>query len=83
MNAMFADWFWAQLVQDHEDWLGPPNPNNELITNLFGNQGGYWEERKRMNLIDFYEKPLILVNYYTFLKHDIYWELTYFMNIIR
>jgi len=41
MNAMFADWFWAQLQQDHEDWLGPPNPNNDLITNLFGNQGGY------------------------------------------
>jgi len=41
MNAMFGDWFWQQLTQDHEDWLGPPNPNNDLITSLFGNQGGY------------------------------------------
>jgi len=41
MNAMFADWFWQQLSADHEDWLGAPNPNNALIENIFGNQGGY------------------------------------------
>jgi len=23
------------------DWLGPINPNNDAITKVFGNQGGY------------------------------------------
>jgi len=41
MNAMFADWYWAQLLGNHSDWFGAPNPNNALISNIFGNQGGY------------------------------------------
>jgi len=40
-NALFADWLWASIQNDHPDWIGEVNPNNETITKLFGDQGGY------------------------------------------
>jgi len=40
-NALMADYFWQALLRDKPEWLGPVNPNNDLITQLFGNQGGY------------------------------------------
>lgn len=41
LNAMFGDYFWEHLSHNHSDWFGAPNPNNEKITEIFGNQGGY------------------------------------------
>jgi len=40
-HAMLADKLWEKLENDHPEWLGPVNPNNDLITQLFGDQGGY------------------------------------------
>jgi len=40
-NGLMADWFWNRLIQDHPKIVGPTNPNNDLITQIFGNQGGY------------------------------------------
>jgi acyloxyacyl hydrolase len=40
-HAKLADYLWETLLKDHPDWVGPVNPNNDLITQLFGNQGGY------------------------------------------
>jgi len=40
-HAKLGDYLWETLENEHADWLGPVNPNNDLITQLFGNQGGY------------------------------------------
>jgi len=40
-NAKLGDYLWQTLMTDHPDWLGDENPNNDLITQLFGDQGGY------------------------------------------
>jgi len=40
-HAKLGDYLWDTLMADHPDWLGEENPNNDLITQLFGNQGGY------------------------------------------
>jgi len=40
-HAMMADYYWEALQKDHPDWLGSVNPNNDLIEQLFGDQGGY------------------------------------------
>jgi len=40
-TALLADKIWDQLAADRPEWLGPINPNNDLITQLFGDQGGY------------------------------------------
>jgi len=40
-NALIAEYLWAKLLQDHPDFLGEENPNNELIEKLFNDQGGY------------------------------------------
>jgi len=59
-NALMADWFWNKLQEDHPDWIGTPNPNNELITQIFGNQGGYWEQKWGNK--DFFESLIDLIN---------------------
>jgi len=40
-NALVADWYWTALQTNQPEWFGPVNPNNGLITQLFGDQGGY------------------------------------------
>ncbi len=40
-HSMLGDHLWNHLMEDHPDWLGEVNPNNDLITKLFGDQGGY------------------------------------------
>ena len=40
-HALLADNIWNALSRDHPDWLGEENPNNDQITQLFGDQGGY------------------------------------------
>ena len=40
-NALLADKIWSFLLRDRPEWLGDENPNNDLITQVFGNQGGY------------------------------------------
>jgi acyloxyacyl hydrolase len=40
-GALLAQTLWQSLVADHPEWFGPPNPNNALIKQLFGDQGGY------------------------------------------
>ena len=40
-KALFADWYWKHLEEDHPDWFGSINPNNSLIQQLFGNQDVY------------------------------------------
>eukprot|EP01104_Vermistella_antarctica_P005480 TRINITY_DN1600_c0_g1_i1.p1 TRINITY_DN1600_c0_g1~~TRINITY_DN1600_c0_g1_i1.p1 ORF type:complete len:649 (-),score=183.38 TRINITY_DN1600_c0_g1_i1:194-2140(-) len=40
-NAMMAQILWKDLQADHPSWLGAPNPNNDLIKEMFGDQGGY------------------------------------------
>jgi acyloxyacyl hydrolase len=40
-HAMMADFYWEALQRDHPDWIGSVNPNNDLIEQLFGDQGGY------------------------------------------
>jgi len=40
-NMLLGDFIWDTIVREKPEWLGPVNPNNDLITELFGNQGGY------------------------------------------
>ncbi len=40
-HARLGDYLWNALMRDHPEWFGDANPNNDLITKLFGNQGGY------------------------------------------
>jgi len=40
-TALLADKIWEHLEAEKPEWLGPVNPNNDLITQLFGDQGGY------------------------------------------
>lgn len=40
-NALIADWVWQRLNEDHPDWIGDINPNNNRIIELFGDQGGH------------------------------------------
>jgi len=40
-NSMLGDHLWNHLINDHPDWFGDVNPYNDLITQLFGDQGGY------------------------------------------
>ena len=40
-HAHLGDYLWNTLMAEHPDWLGEVNPNNDRITQLFGNQGGY------------------------------------------
>ena len=40
-NAMVADEYWNFLTTEHPEWLGNENPNNDMITKIFGEQGGY------------------------------------------
>eukprot|EP01113_Clastostelium_recurvatum_P042131 TRINITY_DN67_c0_g1_i2.p1 TRINITY_DN67_c0_g1~~TRINITY_DN67_c0_g1_i2.p1 ORF type:complete len:586 (+),score=98.87 TRINITY_DN67_c0_g1_i2:57-1814(+) len=40
-NVLWAKYFWTSLQQDHPDWLGPINPYNAQIVQMFGDQGGY------------------------------------------
>lgn len=49
-HSLMADFFWGELLSEHSDWLGPVNPNNALITELFGDQGGYgFEETQKFS----------------------------------
>ena len=40
-NALAADTIWDLINQLKPDWLGPVNPYNDKISQIFGNQGGY------------------------------------------
>lgn len=40
-HAYLGEHLWNTLMTEHPDWLGEVNPNNDRITQLFGNQGGY------------------------------------------
>jgi len=40
-HSRLGDYLWNSLLRDRPDWFGDVNPNNDLITKLFGNQGGY------------------------------------------
>jgi len=38
---MFAKIVWKYLLDHQEHFLGKVNPNNQLIANIFGDQGGH------------------------------------------
>ena len=40
-NAITAEVYLDYIARDHPHWLGPVNPNNAKIEELFGDQGGY------------------------------------------
>ncbi|KAK3596643.1 hypothetical protein CHS0354_006193 [Potamilus streckersoni] len=40
-NALLADVTWRNLEQQYPDFIGNVNPNNDKITEMFGDQGGY------------------------------------------
>ena len=40
-NALIADEYWNLISRKHPDWIGPINPFNKQIQDIFGNQGGY------------------------------------------
>ena len=40
-HALYADVLWEYLEKYYPDWLGPVNPFNDVITKIFGDQGGY------------------------------------------
>jgi acyloxyacyl hydrolase len=40
-NMITAEIYVDYIQRDHPDWLGPVNPNNAKIQELFGDQGGY------------------------------------------
>eukprot|EP01116_Phalansterium_solitarium_P020702 TRINITY_DN6179_c0_g1_i1.p1 TRINITY_DN6179_c0_g1~~TRINITY_DN6179_c0_g1_i1.p1 ORF type:complete len:584 (-),score=227.04 TRINITY_DN6179_c0_g1_i1:362-2077(-) len=40
-HSLMADAYWNFLLTNHSDFVGPVNPNNAQIAQLFGNQGGY------------------------------------------
>jgi acyloxyacyl hydrolase len=40
-HSLLADYFWNYLTTNKSEWIGPENPNNALIQQLFGDQGGY------------------------------------------
>lgn len=40
-HATLADVLWDRVNVIKPEWLGPINPNNQMITKLFGDQGGY------------------------------------------
>lgn len=40
-HSLIAEYLWSQFEQYHPDFIGEINPNNELIAQLFGDQGGY------------------------------------------
>ena len=40
-HSLAADIYWDILMQERPDWLGPVNPFNGQIVQLFGDQGGY------------------------------------------
>ncbi len=40
-NALLADEIWSIIEKQHSDWLGPINPFNDEILQIFGDQNGY------------------------------------------
>lgn len=40
-NAIVAKILFERLLSEHPDFVGPVNPNNQQILQLFGDQGGY------------------------------------------
>jgi len=40
-NYLSTRVLFERLAAEHPDMVGPINPNNDLITKLFGDQGGY------------------------------------------
>ncbi|GAU99104.1 hypothetical protein RvY_10148 [Ramazzottius varieornatus] len=40
-HALVAEVVWEKLVQEHPHVLGPVNPNNHRIRQMFGDQGGH------------------------------------------
>ena len=41
-QALIAEHFWNQVEERIPHVLGPVNPNNHIIRQLFGDQGGHW-----------------------------------------
>lgn len=41
LNALIGKWLFDNISKDHPNFLGPINPNNAKIQQLFGDQGGY------------------------------------------
>lgn len=39
-NALLADEIWSIIEKQHSDWLGPINPFNDEILQIFGDQNG-------------------------------------------
>jgi len=40
-NALGTMFFWERLETELPSWIGPVNPYNEQIDQLFGDQGGH------------------------------------------
>jgi hypothetical protein len=40
-NALLGQIVFDDLLQNHPDFIGAENPNNEQISTTFGDQGGY------------------------------------------
>jgi len=40
-NALLGEFLWNSIAQDRPSWLGNVNPNNDQISFIFGDQGGY------------------------------------------
>uniref|UniRef100_A0A6B2L147 Saposin B-type domain-containing protein n=1 Tax=Arcella intermedia TaxID=1963864 RepID=A0A6B2L147_9EUKA len=40
-HALIAQYLYNDLLQNHPSFIGPENPNNQNIVNLFGDQNGY------------------------------------------
>jgi len=40
-HKFFGEHLWKHLTTNYPHWIGPINPNNELIKLRFGNQGGH------------------------------------------
>lgn len=40
-HPLIADTLWEFMEKNLPDWLGPINPYNDAITQIFGDQGGY------------------------------------------
>lgn len=40
-HSLIAEYLWGQLAENHPSFIGEINPNNAVIQQLFGDQGGY------------------------------------------
>lgn len=42
-NTLLADWLWNKISAERPEWLGSVNPNNDMIKQIYGDQGGHYE----------------------------------------